>query len=498
MHKKTLKTIFFKLRDSVIFMFLLPLFFLLHEYVAYYPLSTIKSLALTTLFYSFLSLLIFGLFYLFTKKTIFSALLCTSVTLVNFTYGYVVDYLKKSNPNTAFAKYSFFLPAFCLLLLLIYFLFRKRKQLNSMSRFLNLLFLVLIMFEPITLFVYKPNKKTTKSDLSLITIPKENKGPDIYFIILDGYAGAEQTKSLLSFDNSGFYDSLTGIGFKNILGSSSNYNYTPYSTASILNMQYLHPPDPGNRKSGDTYSLKKINENEFVKFFIDNNYVFYNYSLFKTSGQEPKKRGSFLPTSLEILTSNTLISRLEKEALLPFANKYNIKWYLKKKYFADKLYNEHVYDLTIKRASLKEDKSKIVYTHLMMPHHPYYYDENEKLRSVEDVATIAYGDKKPYVSYMKYTNKKIIGLVNSIINNSKKPPLIVLISDHGFRSFTSQSVDDNKRLPFCNLMSVYSPDKDYSAFTDSLSNVNLLRIILNSKFGQRLPMLKDSTFFISF
>ncbi len=134
----------------------------------------------------------------------------------------------------------------------------------------------------------------------------------------------------------------------------------------------------------------------------------------------------------------------------------------------------------------------------MMPHYPYYYDENEKLRTIEGLSTIAFSDKKAYVSYLKYTNKKTLALLDHILANSKNPPIIILISDHGFRNFISKSEDENKRLPFCNLMSVYLPDKDYSSFSDSLSNVNLLRIVLNSKFGQQLPILKDSTFFVSF
>jgi hypothetical protein len=36
------------------------------------------------------------------------------------------------------------------------------------------------------------------------------------------------------------------------------------------------------------------------------------------------------------------------------------------------------------------------------------------------------------------------------------------------------------------------PGNNYAAFTDSLTNVNLLRTVLNTSFGQQLPYLRDT------
>ena len=40
------------------------------------------------------------------------------------------------------------------------------------------------------------------------------------------------------------------------------------------------------------------------------------------------------------------------------------------------------------------------------------------------------------------------------------------------------------------------PDGNNSGFYDGMSNVNQFRVLLNSQFKQKLPLLKDSTNFL--
>ena len=69
------------------------------------------------------------------------------------------------------------------------------------------------------------------------------------------------------------------------------------------------------------------------------------------------------------------------------------------------------------------------------------------------------------------------------------------MSDHGFRSFEENEKVDN-RYYFMTLNAVLFPTKDYSNFYDGMTNVNQFRVILNSLFHQKLPLLKDSTCFL--
>ena len=99
-----------------------------------------------------------------------------------------------------------------------------------------------------------------------------------------------------------------------------------------------------------------------------------------------------------------------------------------------------------------------------------------------------------YLSYLQYCNTKLIQLVDHILSNTSRPPVILLMSDHGFREFAHDSV--NHKYHFMNLNAMYLPQKQYRNFYKGVSTVNLFRILLNAQFGQNLPLLKDSSSFL--
>ena len=63
--------------------------------------------------------------------------------------------------------------------------------------------------------------------------------PDIYYIIVDGYARQDVLHELYGFDNDEFIDSLRSRGFYVADQSRSNYSQTMLSLASSLNMSYI-------------------------------------------------------------------------------------------------------------------------------------------------------------------------------------------------------------------------------------------------------------------
>jgi hypothetical protein len=85
-------------------------------------------------------------------------------------------------------------------------------------------------------------------------------------------------------------------------------------------------------------------------------------------------------------------------------------------------------------------------------------------------------------------------LVDTIQKNTNRSAVIILMGDHGYRANTN---DGDRSHYFKNLNAVYFPDKNYHLFTDSITGVNQFRVILNSLFKQNLPLLKDSTFFLT-
>jgi len=63
--------------------------------------------------------------------------------------------------------------------------------------------------------------------------------PDIYFIILDSYTDNNTLKDIFNFDNAEFLSYLSEKGFFVSQKSFSNYNSSPLSIPSMLNMKYI-------------------------------------------------------------------------------------------------------------------------------------------------------------------------------------------------------------------------------------------------------------------
>jgi hypothetical protein len=81
---------------------------------------------------------------------------------------------------------------------------------------------------------FEPRRET-----AVPTVVSRGSKPDIYFIVLDGYARTDVMKELYGFDNEPFLQRLERSGFFVSRQSYSNYCQTRLSLASTLNANYV-------------------------------------------------------------------------------------------------------------------------------------------------------------------------------------------------------------------------------------------------------------------
>jgi hypothetical protein len=136
--------------------------------------------------------------------------------------------------------------------------------------------------------------------------------PDIYFIVADEYAGDQELKEIFHFDNSKFLDRLRQLGFKVLKNTTSNYNFTPYSIASTLNMKYLSLRDSLMTNNG-LLPYDYINRNKLVPFLNATGYKTYNYSTFALNNEPPPVDQALIPTKAQIIYSQTFFYRLRRD-----------------------------------------------------------------------------------------------------------------------------------------------------------------------------------------
>jgi len=484
------------LSRHILFVFLLPAFFVLHGFTENFDLVPASKALLLTAWYFLAAAVLLGLNWLYFRDYRKAGLSTFFLLGYHFFFGVMQDGLHRIASNTFLTRYSFILTLSLVGFIFLFLLLKKSKgRFPALFFYLNLLLTILFLTDAGILALKIANKRKAN------TVPRENlvycadcPNPDIYLVIADGYPGKDQLREILHFDNRLFEEELRARGFHITDSSLANYNYTFFSMGSILNLNYL-ANIKGSIQNKDNIPAgnKILKDNQVLKFLRQQGYEFYNYSLFDLKNSKAITKPTFWINDTRPITMQTFLSRLNRDLGFHLISTLNIRPADSYPPDQDLKNNELVFAETIKTSANRKQGPKFVYTHLVMPHHPYYFDSTGRKTPLENLTKLYAFDKAAAVSYLVYSNKKYLELIDSILVHSIKPPVIMLVSDHGFREITEVK---DRHTSFLNLNAVLIPGNDYSGFYKGMSNVNLFRVILNSGFRQQLPILKDSTIFI--
>lgn len=338
------------------------------------------------------------------------------------------------------------------------------------------------------------SKKTTISTSSHIAVNCDScTKPDIYLLLFDEYSSSTALKELWNYNNDDLDSFLIQKGFSIQSYSESNYNFTPFSMASTLNMDYLTIPNPKACTVKD-YStcFADIKKNKTCALLQSLGYHIVNYSIFDLNKNPSPVTEDFLPLKTKLITAQTFLSRLEKDLFYHLLiGKFEIPWLTKDMIYTTYNNNEKLINATLKESTVTSTQPRFIYTHIEMPHPPFYYNkqgkQTDKKILIEEKSNLT---PTSYLDYIPKTNEVIKQLVSSIISHAKRPVVIILLGDHGFR--TSQP----EPYHFRNQNAVYVSFKDQKWFYPGISNVNEFRVLFNNLFYTSLPLLKDSTSFL--
>ncbi|HOZ70276.1 MAG TPA: hypothetical protein PLB49_09710 [Chitinophagaceae bacterium] len=468
---------------------LLPAFFIIHvatenpELVR--PAPSIKLWSI----YVLVGVLMAFCFRLYFRNWPKAILMSFCVLCFQFFFGAVYDSLQTHFHGYFFSRYRFILSVVTIVLLFIAWRLKKSGSVfGGLFLYLNLLFVLLISADLITLLsVKRPNNRAPIESGNLL--PVTGKKPDIYLIVADGYPGKAALQEYFRYNNDRFTDSLRRSGFFVNENAVSNYNHTTHSMASMLNLTYLS--DIRNNvvdKKEVNRGLDLINQNIFTRYLIQNGYGIINHSIFTIHEIPAALNPGFLPTSSTIITNQTFTGRFLKDLVFQLAHIYHFKKLVR--YFHSPVMegNQALPAKTVIKAAEKDQPPRLVYTHLIMPHYPYLKDSSGN--ETDEFRWKEVRDSSRFISYLKHCNQQLLSLVSHIRQASARPPVILLIGDHGFREFNKPRFNP---LQFSCLQAVYYPDGNYQSFYNGMSQVNLFRVLLNDQFGQQLPLLKDSS-----
>ncbi len=488
--------ILYHLKARPWFLFGIPLFFVLHGFLENFGFIPVKDAFLLAGIYCAGTGLVFGLFYFFFRNTIKAALMAAYTMAVYLFFGACHDFLLRHMLFSG--KYSVFGGFLLVLFFVLLFRVKKHTAFQRPVLLLNLILLVCISVDLVWVAgraVNPPANKLGVLPPMLNYQPVKQAGkPDICLLVFDEYASSASLERQYGFHND--LDAwLKERGFSIQSGSYSNYSYTPASTASILNMSYVSGLKDSMTMTavGMNNCLDLIKNNEVIRFLSQQGYEIENLSPFDLAGNPAPMSETLLPIKTKLITSNTLLSRVTRDFGWIFFKGRIGKW-LDDPIQGALQINGALLHLLYERAGKKAGHPVFLYGHVYMPHGPFVFDRNGRQRDPKDIMSED-TTKTPaaYLDYLVYTNTQVKKLISAIQERSGGKTAIILMGDHGFRYHGNQYYHEN----FENLNAVYLPGRDYHLLYDSITCVNQFRVVFNSLFNQSIPLLKDSTIFLT-
>jgi hypothetical protein len=492
------KTIFYPVLFAVN-----PVLLLFSANVSDIPLSEIfPSIVITPLICG-------GLYWLLTgmvKNTHRAGLITLLIEIWFFHYGTVLQVLPSLKVGTtAISSHWFLLPMWSLLFALLgsSWIWKRVRRPDMITNFLNILSVVLVMFsagrvalDVIPRYTQRPIKKELLRDLPESIPPSL---PDIYFIVVDGYARQDILAELYQFDNQPFINELERRGFQVASRSKSNYMQTALSVASTLNMDYMNNINPALPDRGQL--IGQISHSQ-VRAILEG----YGYQIIAFSS-------GYLPTEISdadiYLASSTISQNYDLESLLAVNT------------IARPLFEIGWIDLPISKYRATQDRiqfifqtltslpniasPKFVFAHLLIPHPPFIFTEDGPI-TPDEYYILADGERlgasvgvyqKGYSAQLEYTNSQILSTVDAILAGSDQPPIIIIQADHGpgLLLNTGSAADTCHSERFSILSAIYLPVSQYREIPEDITAVNVFRLILNTYFEANLGYLSDRQYY---
>jgi len=378
------------------------------------------------------------------------------------------------------------------------FLKKSTRDFKPFAKLLSIMTLIIVV-PNVFLATYHSIKIQKNSDFVLTrAYPKGNvldnqdEGkPDIYYIILDGYARADALKKHFNFDNSDFLSKLSQKGFITAEKSFSNYTKTYLSLASSLNMKYIN--DLGAPAVRHPF-YEAIKNPIIAQYLQSKGYSYIHFDTF-WKGTETSyisdKNYNFSPILgkefYNVLIRSTMLSPI----LSNIAESYL--------YMFERL--KEIPDFA---------GPTFTFVHFTIPHNPYVFDRNgDRRRNIPlslqfQVDRGGWERKNEYIDQLIYLNKKVDEFVSEIIKKSKVRPIIILQADHGTSSMPKAKEDMDKHkernIRFFKerhaiLNSYLIPSKCNNSLYPEITPVNSFRVLFNCLFDDKFEILEDKIYF---
>jgi len=467
----------------------------------------LKPLWITILFI----LLISGAWLLVTRSLEKAALLACLTFLFFFTFGHLYNLLGgKTLFGISIGFMKLLLVYLVILTLAIVMVLRIKTIQKNTILFLGLGTAIFFILNLIPILIYEAKFIRPVHPIPVTQSLAQNVQPgqrNIYYIVLDAYSRQDILESVLNYDNSAFLTALKARGFYIPECAFSNFDGTDLTISSVLNLDLLQDLKVSGRKVGHDLAENpnRIIDNKARDYFkqygytfvtgrgytpandIANSDIYLNYFGDKNGNDDlsqNKFSALYLDTTMFRVLTELYRENPTKYSHLPYWWAYGQQadpaleeatfWYYQNNYIFDSL----------DQLALKPGPF-LVYAHINAPHGPYVYQSDGSFQYPLGNPLPPQVEKDLYTHEIAYLDQRVLQVVDSLLKDSKTPPVIIIQGDHGMHNFTT-GLDIHKILS-----AYYLPGKLISPPYPTITPVNNFRLIIKNYFDPSIALSPD-------
>lgn len=325
---------------------------------------------------------------------------------------------------------------------------------------------------------------------------------DIYYIILDRYAGRDTLEREFGVDNSGFYRELERLGLYVAHESYGPYPRTVLSLDASLHMQYLddlltekYGPDTDNWRP----SMNLLKDYPVARFLKERGYTYVHLGNW-WSGTKTSPLADIVYTYDPLSEfSRTLV---DTTALGVLSRQLGVA--------KDKLDRRHI-DWGRTRFMFRKiadtrrmRQPTFTFAHFTLPHDPYVFDRDGSFQTKAEEQRK--GGNRAFVDQLAYANRETIKLLRTLIDvPAAERPIVVLQSDEGPHPHLyshhqlelnpygkSTTAELKTKLQILN--AYYLPGVEDPPLYPWISPVNTFRMVFDLYFDADFHMLPDESY----
>ena len=331
--------------------------------------------------------------------------------------------------------------------------------------------------------------------------------PSVYLIILDGYTGSEFLRRSYGFDNRSFDDALRQRGFVLPDRFRANYTGTPLTVSALLNWDYIQAfaPELGADNIDHSLLMPYTEASRTWRFFSDAGYhILYAPAYLSMSGRNRFATTRFTDETTDFETAWKAMTPLPtaRQAL------ERLGVGMSKAIDPSGLAALHDRRFEVIEESARLEKPVFVFGHFLLPHEPYVYASDcaylkNPLWPWHDRAIPPEVDTRAYLDQLTCVNRKVLGMVDRLLAESRAPPIILIVSDHGRSSmrFGVLPLEEASAEDVAERMASYGaflvPEEHRKAFRKVETPVGAMRALMREVFRVPLPELPPASFWSS-